>query len=95
MEEAMVRLWAPLLGFADIASILQRGPLPQTPLRLIEEQAPTPMVGSTMVMSWMIQDAWGNLSINMVTCQMSVMGMGPTSTVTVSEMPLEDATESD
>ena len=87
MEGAMVRLQVPLLGFADIPRILQRSQPLQSPLRLIEEKAPTPMVGSTLVVSQMIQDAWGNLSVDMMTCQLSVIGMGPTPTVTVSEMP--------
>ena len=86
MQEAKVRLQAPPLGFADIASILWKGQPLQTLLRPIEEQTPTPMVGFTMVMSQMIQDVWVNLSVNMVTCQLSVMGVGPTSMVTVSVM---------
>ena len=85
-EDTMVTLWAPLLGFTDIASILWRGQLPQTPPGPIGEQAPTPIVGSTLVMSWMIQDAWGNVSVDMVTFQLNVVGMGATSMVTVSKM---------
>ena len=54
------------------------------------------MAGSTQVVSQMTQDAWGNLSVNMVTCQLSVMGMGPTPMVTVGEMPpLKDNPKSD
>ena len=95
-EGTMVLLWLPPPGFADITGILWRSQPPQTPLGPIEEQAPTAMVGSTLLMSQMIQDAWGNLSVDMMTCQLSVIGsvdmvtcqlsvicMGPTSTVTV------------
>ena len=40
MEEAMMKPQASLLGFVDVAGILQRGQLLQTPPRPIEEQAP-------------------------------------------------------
>ena len=77
MEGTMVRQQAPSPGFTDIANTLQRIQPLWTPLGLIEEQAPTQMAGSTLVMSQMMQDAWGNLFVDMVTYQLSVMGMGP------------------
>ena len=53
------------------------------------------MAGPTLFMSHMVQDAWQNQSVNMVTCQLSVMGMGSAPTARVREMPdLEDAPES-
>ena len=85
-EGTTVWPWVPLPGFADIANTLLRRQSPQTPPELIE-QAPTLVAGSTLFMSHMVQDAWGNLSVNMVTYQLSVMGMGTTPTATVSEMP--------
>ena len=58
--------------------------------------APTPMMGSTLVLSQMIQDAWGTLSIDMVTCQLSVMGMRPIPMATVHEVPpVKDVPKSD
>ena len=56
----------------------------------MEEQAPTQMVGSTLVVSQMVQDAWGTMSIDMVTCQLKVMNMEPaqpTPTATISKIP--------
>ena len=78
MEGAIVWLQVPPLGIADIVNTLWRSQQPQTQLELTEEQAPTPVAGSTLVMSQMTQDAWGNLSVDMVTCQLSIMGMGST-----------------
>ena len=72
-------------GFVDIANTLWRSQSPQTLPKLIEE-APTPVVGSTLFVSHMVQDAWANLCVSMVTCQLSVMGVGSTPTVTVSAM---------
>ena len=56
-----------------------------------------------MVVSRMVQDVWGMTTIDMITCQLDVMGLGlpqPSSTVTISEMPtetptLEDASDSE
>ena len=65
----------------------------------MEEQAPTQVMGSTLFVSWMVQDAWGTMSVDMVTCQLRVMGMGPAQPspmVTISEMPThEDAPQED
>ena len=50
------------------------------------------MVGSTVVGSKMVQDAWRMMIIDMMTCQLNVMGLEPTqpsSTITISEMPAE------
>ena len=78
MEGTIIWLWVPLLGFTDIANTLQRSQSPETLLEPTEEHSPTPVVGSSLFISQMIQDAWGNLSVDMVTCQLSVMGMGST-----------------
>ena len=71
------------------------GQLPQTPLELMVEQAPNQMVGSTLFVSQMVQDVWGTVSVDMVTCQLMMMGMEPAQPspmVTISEMlALEDA----
>ena len=101
LESASNQLQTPLPGFAVIANTLQRSQLPQ-PL-LAEEQALPWVVGSTLVVSRMIQDVWGMMTIDMMTCQLNVMGLEPaqpSSTVTISkmlaEMPtLEDASESE
>ena len=82
------------MGFMDIAGILWRNQLPCTLLELAEEWAPTPVAGSTLFVSCMVQDAWGNLYADFVTYQLSIMGVGFTPALMVSEMPaLEDALE--
>ena len=91
----------PLPGFAEIASTLRRSQLSQ-PL-LAEEQAWPQLVRSTIVVSRMVQDMWGMTAINMMTCQLDVMGLEPiqlSSTITISEMlaeipTLEDTSESE
>ena len=96
MEGPIVWPQVPPPGFADIVDILWQSQLPLTMLEPIEEQAPTPVVGPTLFVSRMIQDAWGNLSVDMVTCHLSMMSMGCTPMAMVSEMPnLEDAPEFD
>ena len=96
LESTRAPLWTPLSGLVEIASTLRRSqssrPLP------VEEQALPQVVGSTMVVSRMVQDTWGMTTIDMMTCQLHVMGLEPTqpSSITISEMPtLEDASESE
>ena len=80
-------------GFVDIANTLWGSQSPQTPSELIVEQVPTQMVGSTLFVSQMVQDGWGTMPVDMVTCQLRMMGMKPAQTspmVTISEMPALD-----
>ena len=94
-EGARTQPPTPPLGFGDITDILWRGQLLQTLPRQREEQTPTVMVGPTLVVSRMIQDAWGTMSIEMMTSQLNVMGLEPaqhSSTISISKIPiLEDA----
>ena len=101
LESARAPMWTPPPGFAEITSTLRKSQTSK-PL-LVEEQALPWLVGSTVVMSQVVQDMWGTVTINMMTCQLNVMGLGPTqpsSTVTIremlAEMPiLEDTLESE
>ena len=98
-EGTIAWLQAPLPGFADIADTLQRSQLPPTPPEPMMELSPTQMVESTLFVSQMVQDVWGTMSVDLVTCQLRRMGMKPAQpypTVTISEMPaLEDAPKED
>ena len=90
LESTRVSPRVPPPGFTDIASALRRSQ-PSQPLQL-EEQALPQLVGSTIVMSRMVQDVWGTAAINMMTCQLNVMGLGPTpssSTITIREILTE------
>ena len=101
LESTRAPLQTPLPGFAEIASTLRRSQKSQ-PL-LVEEQALPWLVGCTVVVSRMVQDVWGMMTIYMMTCQLDVMELGlplPSSTITISKMPtemptLEDASESE
>ena len=54
---------------------------------------------STRTVSRVVQDMWGTMSVDMVTCQLRVMNLKPAQpspTATISEMPtLEDAPKED
>ena len=63
-------------GFAEISHILRRNQTSQ-PLP-VEEQTLPWLVESIVVMSQVIQDVWGTMTVNMMTCQLHVMGLGPT-----------------
>ena len=92
MQGTIAQLQVPLLGFTDITNILQRCQSARTLPEMAGEQNPTPVVGPTLFVSCMLQDAWGNLPVNMVTCQLSIMGVASAPMVTVTEMPnLKDA----
>ena len=69
-------LQTPPSGFAEIANTLRRSQTSQ-PL-LVEEQTLPQLVGSILVLSQVIQDAWGTMTIDMMACQLNVMGLGPT-----------------
>ena len=58
------------------------------PPELVEEQDPIRMVVSMMFSSWLLQDSMsGATYINMVTCSMSLVGMGFTPLVVDHSMP--------
>ena len=88
LESTRAPWWMPPPGFAEIASTLRRSQTSQ-PLAA-EEQALPWLVGSTVVVSRMVQDVWGMMTINMMTCQLHLMGLGSpqsSSTITIREIP--------
>ena len=89
--------WMPLPGFAKITKSLWGDNSPHITINVPQEQAQPQVVSSSVAMSRMVQDVWGT-TIDMVTCQLNVMGLGSpkhSSTVTISEMPTEMPTLED
>ena len=90
-------------GFAKIAKSLWGDDSPHITIDVPQEQAQPWVVGSSVVMSRMVQDMLGTKAIGMMTCQLNVVGLGsaqPSSTITTIQMPtetptLEDALESE
>ena len=68
--------WMPLPSFAEIARSLQGDDSPCITINVPQEQTLPQVVGSTMVMSRMVQDVWGMMTIDMMTYQLNVMGLG-------------------
>ena len=66
---------------------------------LVEELDPIRLVGSTMFSAWLLQDSMlGAIYINIVTCSMSLVGLGVTPLVVDHSMPAllaEEDTDSD
>ena len=51
-----------------------------------------------MVVNRMVQDVWGMMTIDMMTCQLDLMGLGspqPSSTITIREIAAEVPTSED
>ena len=101
LESSRAPLWTHPPGFVEIASTLRRS---QTSQPLLAEKLALPqLVRSTMLVSRMVQDMWGMMTISMMTCQLDLMGLGspqPSSTITISKVPnetptLEDASEAE
>ena len=101
LQSTRAPLQTPPPGFAESANTLRRNQTSQ-PLPA-EKQALLQLVVSTTVVSRMVQDMWETMTIDMMTCQLDMMGLGlppPSSAITISKMltetpALEDASESE
>ena len=85
-------------SFAKIAKSSWADDSPCITINVPQELALPWVVGSTVVMNRMVQEVWGMMPIDMMTCQLNVMGLRstqPSSTVTISEMPTEMLTLKD
>ena len=90
--EDTVSKWQTPPGFAEIARSLHRDRpswvVEGVPPELTEEQDPIRMVGSKMFSTWLLQDSMsGATYIDMVTCSMSLVGLGVTLSVVNYSMP--------